>query len=350
MPAEQAYIINPAVAEVKNDITVFKEKTGKSFLRQHFSNNSGRILLAILSGLVSSCASFLLTVIIGNFYILQFGSHGSKGKLAEWLGLSTGSLNKFFLLFIFLLLVKFLSSFTESFLSRIQGENFVKEIRNQLFTTQVLSSKENFSKKTYGNYLLRYSNDLKAIQNYLTNGVLGGIKEFLFFIAGILLLMKINWQLTFILIPLFLLVAMIIIFLAEKQNIFIRRSRANRSYLLSFVARSFSRFDKIKRENNENHTISRFETKSQKLFDSNILNVRAESFILSVSSFLQFAIIGFILWLMAGHGIIIAPSDGLVVILILMLMQGSIRRLLKVPTYLNKGNISINKITELSKK
>ena len=350
MLTETDFINNPAVAEIKNDEPVSKERTGHSFLRQHFSDNSGRIVFVMIAGLVNSITSFLLTVIIGNFYILQFGSNGSKGKLVKLMGVRTDTLSSFFLLFIFLLLVKFISSLIENYLTRSQGEILVKNIRTRLFSTQIQSSNEIFGEKSFGNYLLRYSNDLKSIQNYLTNGILGGIKEFLFFIAGILLLLKINPQLTLILIPLFAAVAGIIIFFAEKQKSFIQQSRDNRSQLLSFVARNFSRFKKIKKESRELNIINRFETKSQNLFGSNLLNHRAESFILSVSSFLQFAIIGFTLWLMAGHGIDIASSDGLVVILVLMLMQGSVRRLLKVPSHLNKGKISINKVSEILKK
>jgi len=37
----------------------------------------------------------------------------------------------------------------------------------------------------------------------------------------------------------------------------------------------------------------------------------------------------------------------LIIILILMLMQGALRRLLKVPGILNKGRVSLDKISDL---
>ncbi|HJW31202.1 MAG TPA: hypothetical protein VJ508_18370, partial [Saprospiraceae bacterium] len=39
--------------------------------------------------------------------------------------------------------------------------------------------------------------------------------------------------------------------------------------------------------------------------------------------------------------------DSLMIILMLLMMEGGIRRLLKVPTYINKGKISLQKISKL---
>lgn len=318
-----------------------------SFLKKYLSANKSGLTLVVLLGLISSIASFLLTVIIGDFFILQFQTGSSKGKLLMWLGFHLNSKNAFFLTFGLLLLIKFVAGFYEKYLSLKQGELFVRHIRHQLFSSQMRSSVQEFNKKSFGKYLLRYSNDLKAVQQYLIRGIIGGIKQILFVSLGIFLLFKLNWQLALILTCSLISVAAVVVMFSGWQKKTIRQSRDKRSRVLAFVAGNFSRFESLKKEKQEDRVIERFKEKSGQLYHSNLANGWMESFIQSAVFLFQFAIIGICLWLMGGHGISISAADGLIVVLLLLLMQGAVRGLLKIPGYLNKGKISIEKINEL---
>ncbi|MBI5858852.1 MAG: ABC transporter ATP-binding protein [Sphingobacteriales bacterium] len=347
MIAGTEYITHVVNEEGKEHNGPLVKASRPSFLREYIFRSKRGLLLVILLGLVSSIASFMLTVIIGDFFMLQFQTGSSKGRLLAWLGVQLQTKDAFFLSFGFLLVIKFVAGFYEKYLSLRHGESFVREIRSQLFTSQMRSSVEQFGKKSFGKYLLRYSNDLKAVQQYLTRGILESIKQSLFIALGIFFLFKLNWILASIICCLFLISAAVIIILSRWQKKTIRQSRDKRSRLLAFVAGNFSRFDFLKREGREDRVIDRFQIRSQHLFDTNLANGWMESFIQSLARFFQFAIIGFSLWLMAGHGLNIDATDGLMVVLLLLLMQGSIRGLLKTPGYLNKGSISIRKINEL---
>ncbi len=318
-----------------------------SFLSRHFAVYKFHFAAVVFWGLIHSCSSFFLTLIIGDFFMLQFDTGSSKGKLLAWLGITLSTTVSFFLLFALLLLVKFTSSYFEKYLSTKEGELFVKNIRQKLFEAQMGASPAMFANRTYGKYLLRYSNDMKAVQNYLSRGVLGGIKDFVFVLLALLILLKISMPLTFVLIALLLATAVLSKLLWARQKKYVISSRDKRSGLLAFVTRSFGRFAALQRDGKEREVVERFYQRSDGLYTANLENGKVESVLQSVIPVLQFSIIGIVLLLMATGRVQVNAADGLIIILMLMLMQGALRRLLRVPGILNRGRISLDKINGL---
>ncbi|MBI3140213.1 MAG: ABC transporter ATP-binding protein [Sphingobacteriales bacterium] len=345
---EAIQTLAPEADRVLRTEPVKQNQARSSFLRAYLFSHKGGISLVVLAGLLSSLSSFLLTLIIGDFFMLQFQTGSSKGKLLAWLGIRLHSVQDFFWVFAVLLLFKFVCSFYEGYLSARQGERFVKSIRHSLFTAQIMAPAEQFAGKPFGNYLLRYSNDLKAVQHCLTRGVLGGIKHLLFMLTGLFLLLRINLLLGQISAGLLLLILTAMAVLSGQQRKYIRESRTRRSNLLAFVTRSFSRFRQMKKENTEDQVLDKYERRADLLYKANLANGRAESFIQSVAYLLQFGMIGCLLWVMTVRTAGYSAADGLIVVLLLLLMQGAVRNLLKVPSYLNKGRISLDKIRELT--
>lgn len=322
----------------------------RRFLKTYLKDNRPGMFLVIMLGIASSITSFLLTLIIGDFFMLQFNTGSSKGKLLSWMGIQLASVPDFFRLFGALLLMKFICGFLDNYLAARQGERFVRQIRQSLFTAQMMTPAEKFSDSTYGNYLLRYSNDLKAVQQYLVKGVLGGIKQLLFTLMGLILVLQINPVIGFICTFFIFLITLVMFFISEGQKKYIRESRNRRSVLLAFVTRTFSRFSRLKSANREQEMVDKFLHRSSLLYEANLVNSRAESFLQSIAYLLQFGMIGCILWVMSGNTVHFRAADGLIVVLLLLLMQGSVRGLLKIPAILNKGDLSLRKIAELVNK
>lgn len=317
------------------------------FVTAHLREYPAIFTGVLLCGFINSCASFLLPVSIGEFFVFRFHTGGSKRKLLSWLGIHLNSLNEFYLLFGILLLIKTITGFIETYYSYRSGELFVKNIREEIFVSQMKWDISLLSKKKYGKYLLRYSNDMKAIQNYFTKGVLEGIKSLFFLLTGLFILSKIHLYLTLIFLMLLLLLTGIISIIAKYQRPYIIAARTNRSSLLAFVATSLSGFEKIKQQRKEIEKMSNFNTRSGNLYLANMKSNLLESISQSISSFLIFFMIGILLWQMTfpmGH---IKASEGVMMILIVLMMQTAIKKLLKVPGHLNKGNISLQKVTEL---
>jgi ABC-type multidrug transport system fused ATPase/permease subunit len=319
-----------------------------SFLIDHIQKNQTQLLLIVLLGWISSCTGILLTLTIGDFFMLIFHTNGSKGKLLAMLGIRLESGNLFFIVFLSLAVVKFLCSFIDKYLTVKQSEQFVRNIRSNLFQAQINTHVEVFKSKAYGNYLLRYSNDMKVIQSYLSKGILGGIQELFVVLMGIGVLLKIRWQLGFVILCLLFFTGVASWYVSFLQKKYISVSRDKRSGLLAFVTKTFSRFQTMKDRNQESEMMNRFEKKSTDLYNANLTNGKRESFLQSLIPFLQYIIIFSVLFLIAGGYIQSNASDAVVIILLLMLLQGAVRRLLKVPGILNKGRISLDKINDLT--
>ena len=317
------------------------------FLRRHLLGQKLAVSVVLSTGILHSAVSFLLTLMFGEFFILQFKTGSSKGKLLEWLGIHVNTLNQYFGLLIILLVIKLVTQYLEKYLALLQGEQFVKDIREELFISQVRGPDEVFASRNYGNYLLRYSNDLKAVQQYLTKGILAAVRDTLFVLMGLACFFILNKTIG-ILVAFYLIAASIaMIVLAHRQQPVIRESRNKRSNLLAYVTRSFQRLSSIKIKGQEEKVMGRFLDRSNKLFTANIKNARWESTVESIVPFLHFGMITMLLGLIARGVISVHVSDGLTCILLLLLLQSTIKRLFKVPAALKKGSISLDKISSL---
>ncbi len=319
------------------------------FVSEHIRKYPFSVGGIILAGFVNSCVSFLLPVSIGEFFAVHFHTGSSKGKLLSWIGMHIDTIQGFYLLFITLLLLRAVLSYAESFGSYRQGELFAKNLRENLFASQISWPPDLLSKNLYGKYLLRYSNDMKAVQNYFTRGIMEGIKNVLFLLTGLFMLSRIHFTLTIILFSILLLILTVTYFISRLQRPSISASRSHRSSLLAFVTKSFSRFEKLKLNREEADAIENFNTRSDNLYHANMRSNRIESLLQSSSYLLVFSMIGILLWQMTMPYSRISASDGLMMILMVLIMQGALRKILKVPGYLNKGQISLQKIDKLLK-
>ncbi len=91
----------------------------------------------IFIGLLNNIVSFLLPISIGEFFTLHFHTGSSKGKLLNWLGLNVNTTKHFFVLFWFLLFTKTILTLVESYGTFSQGELFVKNLRENVFSAQM---------------------------------------------------------------------------------------------------------------------------------------------------------------------------------------------------------------------
>ncbi len=317
-----------------------KNSSALSYIQKH----SFVFTAIIIAGFVNSCISFLLTVSIGEFFSLFFQTDSSKARLLARLGLHMDSVTEFFIIFFSLLVIRSIISYFENLETFRLSELYVRDLREKVFTAQMKWEPDEFSNGGYGKYLLRYSNDLKSVQNYFSLGIMGGIKNFLFLLAGLLVLSGIHLKITFILLLLLVFVIATIYTIAALQIPLITMSRSRRSSLLAFVAKSLSGFPRIKTKQSEPIAIRRFMARSENLYLANMRSNRIESLIQISTFFLIFVMLGVLLWQMTMPYISISALDGLTIVLIIMMMHTSLNRILRVPGYLNKGRISLKKI------
>lgn len=319
----------------------------KNIHQEYVSSIRPVLALYVFIGLMQSIATFLIPVSIGEFFTIYFNSGSSKGRLLQLLGIHFETLSSFFLLFVFLLLVRAIFEFWERWLSYQQGELYVKFIREKIFALQIGWPSEKFHQRHFGKYLLRYTNDMKSIQNYLTKGLMGCIKDVCFLLMGYCLIWIIHDRLAFYLFLITIVIMIGIFFMSKQQNNLISDSRAKRSKLLAFVTRSFHRFESIKSKNKEEITRQRFNRASVELYDANMDNNRFDSILQTLLPLVQYSMVGILLWLMTFLSDSIDPNSALVFVLITLMMLSPMKRILKVPSFINRGKISLRKINEI---
>lgn len=310
------------------------------FLKRH-PQDAAR---ALLSGLLNSMSGFLLTIGIGEYFVLHYGSAGSKGRLLHSLGIHIPTEPVFFLVMTGIILVKAAALYFEKRNRQLLAETWVKDWREYLFSRQLLMAADEFLNKPYGQYLLRYSNDMKSIQQYLGKGVLGAASDGLFILTGLLVLsLYSGWVAVITLIG--VLTGMILIStLVFRQVEAVRSSRNERSRLLAFVTKTFSRFRKIAESGTQQRYWEGFMERSDRLFTANIAQQKKLAAVEALSPILQYGTVIGVIAFSASGILSFSAGDLLVIIMILMLMQGAIRRLFQAPAAIMKGLLSVRKI------
>lgn len=323
-------------------------KFSRNYLVAYIKNRFYRLLLVVIFGLISSVCGFLLTLIIGDFFMIKFQTGSSKGKLLSWVGIHLSSIHSFFVCFFILLILKFMTSFAERYYAACEGERFSKELREAVFLAQVKMPPAYFSNGAFGNYLLRYSNDLKSVQQLMVKGILGGLRQFLFIASGLILIMLIQPVIGWLSAILFLVIAGLMYALSLLQRKYVRESRRRRNNLLAFVTRVFSRFSRnTTGDADAEIRVGKYRRRATLLFEANLNNHRMDSLLNAAGYALQFCMLGCVLGLMNTRSFSTTPSDGLMTVLLLLLMQSGFRGLLKVPSYFNKGLLSLQKMDEV---
>jgi ABC-type multidrug transport system fused ATPase/permease subunit len=319
----------------------------QTLLYGYIKKRKAPLLLVMGIGFVNSMLSFLLTVSTGEFFTLQFHSNGSKSRLLSELGIHLHSMNSFFLFYFLLLLLKLPAEFLEGYFTAKEGERFAATLRNRLFACQVQQHPSVFGSKQYQYYLLRYSNDMKSVQGLLTKGILGNAKDAAFVLMGYWVLLQVHAIAAAGIIVLTAVSFTVISSLLKKQTPLVGKSREQRSGLLAFTARMFARQARLYKDNRQDKTISRFHEKSASLYQASLAQLRYESMVFSLIPLMQFASLAVLMLLVKGQSIAITSGDALVLVLVVLLLRSPLRRILKSPGIINKGNISLKKIASL---
>lgn len=316
------------------------------FLRDYLLLNKLSLSVAVFCGYIQSCALFLLSISLGCFFSLQFHAEGNKSRILSFFKLDLSTINHFWRFLLILLIVKFLANYFEKKLTLTHIEHFTKQLREALFTAQIGQSAEEFGKKQFGKYLLRYSNDMKSVGRYLSSGIIGFWRDLLFLITGLIILSILNARLTFLSICIIISLSVIGFILAKFQKKYVINSRNSRSSLLALVTNSFSKHTKIKANNIENKLVENFSFASNKLFITNQLLNNWESILAAIFPFFHYLLIVNALFFIYENPLF-AYSDALSYLFILMMLGGTFRRILKAPSAINKGKISLTKIEEI---
>lgn len=301
----------------------------------------------IICGVLSNCLAIFLSLSIGTYYETLSHHHSNKGRILHLLHISLPHKRHYFLM-VFLLLI--LAATLFQFLFRLGSQRVALDfsfwLRKKLFRHHVRMKMEEFSKKSIGSYLLRYSGDLRSAQSYLEKGIFQFGSDVFFIALGILVLFQLH-----LLASVYVVSGFIAGFsLMQYLSLQIRKMDDQRTDMLasnlSYIHESLHSLETIKTWNKENSVISRFKEKTDSLHR---VSVQA-AFWKSLHYVLPFAIM-FLLLLTVFFTHAQTPgekgSSFIPYILLLLLLFPAIKRTMRVSATWKSGINGLKKVESI---
>lgn len=311
------------------------------FLKQYKWQLIGIVLL----GLMGSLSTLLIPLSIGKYMEVVFDAGSGKNRALELLGIHlSNQLFVFFGFFALLLITKFIFSWAEKYFSALYGEKLVAQLRMKLFSTQLSQPNADDARR-----LLAYSNDVKALQNLLTKGILGFIRDTLFLVMALYLLFRLQ--------PILTITAFLLIigfywlhrYSNKKLKPYFAEKRKRHASLLNYVARALASSPSSLKE--PEHIEMEYQKKSEKLLASGRKYQLIKTCLAVLTPFLLYLMMGILLAIMAFGMDRSQLNSGDVVtyILLLLMMFPAIRGVIRVENTWMQATVSGNKFLKIVK-
>lgn len=317
------------------------------FFKEHFA----MFLATFVTGLVFNIFTLLIPIAIGKFYELNFNLSSKKLRILESFDFLNGNnFNHFLYLFIGLVTCRFLLEFANRYFIGYMGERFSKELREKLFAHQLHVAYPIYEEKGIGKYLLRFSGDLKGVQNYLTRGILRFSQDIVLLIILMVVIAIISPVFALTILGFGLIISVLLWFLNKQLFIISSLRRNKRSGLLSFVNTRLRAILSLKVFNKFSPELKRYNKRSTSIYQIGLQYQRIVSFIYAIVpafTYLLIALLMALIYYSINSDAILDPSSLLVLILIIISFLPVIRRILKVSVVWKLGNISFAKLIRI---
>lgn len=310
------------------------------------------VSFALLSGLFYNILTLLIPISLGRFYEFNFGFSSHRLKLLDGLPfINSESFTTFFTFFIFIVLFRFIFEYINKSYILIIGEKFTKSLREELFEHQLQISTSIYDEKGIGKYLLRYSGDLKSIQNYITNGIFRFLQDSLLIIFLLVVIAYINIILGAIA-AISIGFSIVILFFANSflYSISVNR-RDQRAAMLTFINTRLRAISSIKVFNKYTPEEKRYNNRSDKLYDIGKKYQLIVSLIQSIIPMLTYLMLALLMWyvfhLKTNENYLFDESSLLILILLIISFLPILRRTLRVSIIWKLGDISFEKLLKI---
>lgn len=322
-------------------------KTARQIGWDFFSKHRRRLGIAFATGLLARMVAIAIPLVIGRHLALRYGYASLRSKVFEDIPQAWFlEIEPFLILLMVLATLWFVLGYLERFHTRMSGELLAKELREDLFQAQLATSPEAFAQRSTGKYLLRYSGDLKQIQNLFSLGVLAFVRDLIILIPAFVLF---AFLLPELVLPVVLALVLVLLPLGFLNRLLYRAStkrRDRRSGLLSFVSDRLYRHGSIQVLNREKPEMGKFAKRSSRLMEAGKHYFKVEALIRTLIPGLLYLLPGMVfLWLeWGGENIAELNPEALSLGALLILgMVPIIRRFTRVSIHWQLGMLSIRK-------
>ncbi|AMC11951.1 hypothetical protein Lupro_12030 [Lutibacter profundi] len=327
-------------------------KTKWQLIAEFIKSNKSLVIIAFTSGLCYNIILLLIPISLGRFYEFNFGFSSKRLKLLESMPfINTESFNNFLLFFIGLVLIRFVFEFVNRYVISIIGERFTKSLREQLFEHQLHIDTPIYDQKGIGKYLLRYSGDLKSIQNYITNGLFKFTQDLILIIILVVTISYINFYFGLI-VAISIGISILMLFFINNILYNISVSRRNqRSAMLTFVNTRLRAIQSIKAFNKYTPEKNKYIKRSENIYTIGKKYQQTISAIQSIIPAITYLMLALLMWyvyyLKTNEGAIFNGSSLLILILLIISFLPILRRTLRVSITWKLGNISFEKLLNI---
>lgn len=311
------------------------------------------VLATVGVGLANSLLTLLLPLCLGRFYEQVFGGVSNRSMALDKLGMgaiANTTWTDFFVLFGGLILLRGGAEYAENQLRGQLGETAVREIREQVFAHQLALSTATHRQKAVGKYLLRFSSDFGSIRRFLSKGLVGFARDVLFMMLATGVLLWLNAPLTALLLLSLLPFLLLFYWMNKQLGVHTAHRRNMRSVYLNHVITRLTAFETIKVFNRNTVENEQFGARSAGLTSASKQVINWQN---GLQALLPVAIYTLLLILMVGvqstipNGLSRANGGILITFMLLVLsLRPVLRRLLRVGTIWQTGQISLHKLTE----
>ena len=327
-------------------------KTKWQLIYRFIRSNRLIVSFAFISGLCYNILTLLIPISLGRFYEFNFDFSSQRLQLLKSVPfINTENFTVFLIFFLGLVFVRFILEYLNKYVISIIGESFTKDLREQLFKHQLNISAYIYDQKGIGKYLLRYSGDLKSIQNYVTRGLFRFTQD-LFLIVILLITIAYIDLILGIIVAISIAVAIVLLFVINKFLYRISVDRRNqRSAMLTFVNTRLRSIMTIKAFNKYTPEQKRYVKRSEKLYHVGKQYQRVVSLIQVIIPMLTYTMLAVLMWyvyfLKTNRGDVFDGTSFLILILLIISFLPILRRTLRVSIIWKLGNISFEKLLRI---
>lgn len=323
--------------------------TNKTLKKSWFGAHP-QVGLFLVLGWLASLSTFFLSLMVGWFYDLKFQEGISKSALLKKFGLEIQSMEAFFLIMALVILFKFGLQFAERIGINRAADSFIYQITGRLYRKQINWEPAVFEERPFGKYLLRYSGDMTAIRGMLINGIHRGVRDSLFLISGLCILLWINSAWTLWLLAVGMIGIPVFVILDKKQLATIPEKRNSKNELLNYVTTSFSKHRTIVEKGNSEYNFRGFRRRNKRVLAAANYYQRWDSLRYSLINVTGPILIALLLGIIHFSALTTTPGELLTFLLVLAALIPAFRSVIKAPNLIQKGMISLLKIERLTRK
>jgi ABC-type multidrug transport system fused ATPase/permease subunit len=324
-----------------------KKMTTRRLLFGFYRSHRVLLSLCLLLSVFEALAAPLLSVLSAQAFATVLGYNSLRGAMLMPFGRQAlPDATSWILLLGGLVLLRWGMDWTARYQRAMATEQFVFGLRQQIFEHQFRIDMRQYEERGTGRYLLRFSGDLGALQQWLSRGILQFFGDALFLAVGLAFVGLLAPAVLGGIIPVLMLCFGILRWVNSRITHLEDRRRGSKSTLLAFVSNRLLNMSSIRASNREAPEYKRFLQKAEKIRAASAHFHRWAALSESVSSALPYLLLLAVLATIGFFQNTAAASTPAVVAaaFVAISWRPALMRLFRVGLVWKKGRLSLQKL------